>query len=130
MVRLEILSGKQAGFHTEARHFPFRVGRQADCQLQLDEDGVWAQHFEITSSRESGFKLVPQSGALVMINQQPVPEARLKSGDIITAGAVRLLFGLSATKQRGLRWREWLVWALVLGVTATQIALIIWLVSF
>ena len=46
MVQLNILSGKKAGTRTVARHFPFRIGRAAGNELQLEDDGVWDQHLD------------------------------------------------------------------------------------
>jgi hypothetical protein len=39
-----------------------------------------------------------------------------------------LQFWLAAARQRGLRAREFFVWALIAAVTAAQIALVYWLV--
>ena len=47
MVQLRILSGKMAGVDITARHFPFRIGRSAAAELQLQEDGVWERHLEL-----------------------------------------------------------------------------------
>lgn len=129
MLQLQILSGKQAGFLWEARRFPVRVGREANNDLHLEDDGVWAEHFQVTIAPEQGFSLQAHPGALVMINQTPVQTAQLKNGDLITAGAARISFRLSATRQRGLRLREWAVWSLIAGITAGQIAFIIWLLQ-
>lgn len=62
-----------------------------------------------------------------MVNQTPVQTARLRNGDIITAGAVKLSFRLAPTNQRGLRLRETLAWGLIIGVSLGQLALIGWL---
>ena len=129
MLQLQILSGKQAGHLWEARHFPVRVGRAIESDLCLEDDGVWAEHFQLTTATETGFVLAACPGAFVTVNQVPVETARLKNGDLITAGAVKLSFRLSATRQRSLRVRESLVWALVFGVSLGQIVLIAWLLA-
>lgn len=127
MLQLQILSGKQAGHLWEARRFPARVGRAAGSDLCLEEDGVWDEHFQLTSDPETGFSLVAHPGALVTVNQTPAPNARLKSGDIITAGAVKISFRLSETRQPGLRLREAMVWMLIAGVSIGQLVLISWM---
>ena len=48
MIQLAILSGKTAGTRWATRRFPVRVGRSPDCDLQLEEHGVWDEHFEIS----------------------------------------------------------------------------------
>ena len=124
MVQLQIISGKQAGLLWEARRFPVRVGRGADMDLRLEEDGVWDNHFQLDLDAETGFNIVVPPGVLLSVNQQPVQAARLRNSDIITAGAVQLSFRLSPTRQRSLRLREWLVWAVLLAVTVGQFLLI------
>jgi len=127
MLQLQIVSGKQAGLLWEARRFPAQIGRSANCDLCLEDDGVWAEHFQLTSDPTTGFSLVVQPGAAVMVNQSPVQTTRLRNGDFITAGAVKISFRLSPTNQRGLRLRESMAWGLIVGVSLGQIVLIGWL---
>ena len=129
MLQFQILSGKQAGHLWEARRFPVRVGRAAGNDLQLEEDGVWDEHFQITTDPESGFTLAAQPGALVDVNQAPVQTVHLRNGDLITAGAAKLSFRLTETRQRSLRAREWMVWAILLGISLGQLGLISWLLQ-
>jgi hypothetical protein len=118
MIQLNILSGKKAGGQTVVRHFPFRVGRAAENDLQLEDDGVWDQHLVLEFQKQEGFQLTTES----------VLDKILRNGDIITIGSARLQFWLAAARQRGLRAREFFVWALIAAVTAAQIALVYWLV--
>jgi hypothetical protein len=74
--------------------------------------------------RREGFKLAAAQNALVMVNSKPVQTALLHNGDVITLGSVKLQFWLAAARQRGLRLRERLVWALLLTVVLCQFALI------
>jgi pSer/pThr/pTyr-binding forkhead associated (FHA) protein len=129
MIQLNILSGKKAGGQRVARHFPFCVGRAAGNNLQLDDDGVWDQHLTLEFQRNEGFKLSTATNALAAINNEPVQNAILRNGDTITIGSVKLQFWLAAAKQRGLRVREFCVWALIATVTAAQLALVYWLVG-
>lgn len=127
MLQLQIVSGKQAGLLWEARRFPVQVGRSTGCDLCLEDDGVWVEHFQLTSDPVVGFSLTAQPGALVMVNQTPVQTTRLRNGDFITAGAVKISFRLTSTNQRGLRLREAMAWGLIVGVSLIQFALISWL---
>ena len=129
MFQFQILSGKQAGHLWEARRFPVRVGRAPDSDLCFEDDGVWPEHFALTAAAETGFTLSAHPGALVTVNQAPVSTALLKNGDVVTAGAVKLAFQLSATRQRSLRAREWFVWAVISGVSLGQVVLIAWLLG-
>ncbi len=127
MLQLEILSGKQAGFLWDARRFPVRVGRAAGNDLQIEEDGMWDEHLRVELKQGEGFVITAHPGALLSVNQSPVETARLRNGDIITAGSARIAFRLSQTKQRGLKLREVFVWLVIAGITVSQLALIGWL---
>jgi predicted component of type VI protein secretion system len=123
MIQLNVLSGKKAGSQTVVRRFPFCVGRAADNDLQLDDDGVWNQHLAL-EFQSGGFNLAVAPSALVAVNGEPFQNQTLRNGDIITIGSAKLQFWLAAARQRGLRFREFFVWTLIAAVTAAQIALI------
>ena len=123
MIQLNVLSGKKAGNRAAVRHFPFRVGRAPENHLQLEDDGVWDQHLAL-EFLSGGFNLSVAPGALVAVNGGPFQNQILRNGDTITLGSAKLQFWLAAARQRGLRWRELFVWALIAAVTAAQIALI------
>lgn len=127
MLQLQILSGKQAGLLWDARRFPVRVGRAAGNDLQIEEDGVWDEHLQVELKTGDGFILTAHPGALVSVNQTPVETVRLRNGDIITAGSVRIAFRLSQTTQRGLKLREAFIWLLLAGITISQLVMIGWL---
>jgi pSer/pThr/pTyr-binding forkhead associated (FHA) protein len=128
MIQLDILSGKKAGIQTVARIFPFRIGRAAGSDLQLDDDGVWDQHLALEFQKEEGFKLITATNALAAINNEPVQSKILRNGDTITIGSVKVQFWLAAARQRGLHLRESFVWALLVFVTIGQFALLYWLI--
>jgi pSer/pThr/pTyr-binding forkhead associated (FHA) protein len=127
MIQLDILSGKRAGAQSVVRRFPFRIGRTAQNDLQLEEDGVWDQHLVLEFQKQEGFNLSTVANALAVVNGQPVQKTILRNGDIITLGSARLQFWLAAAQQRGLRFSENFVWALLIFVTLGQFILIYWL---
>jgi len=127
MLQLQLLSGKSAGVVWAARRFPVHVGRASGNDLQLEDDGVWNEHFQVALNPAEGFVLTVQPGALVTVNQTPLMTTRLRNGDLITAGAAQLCFRLRETCQRGLWLREWLVWTLLVAVLLGEIALVGWL---
>ena len=128
MIQFKILSGKKAGDQFVARHFPFRIGRATGNDLKLEDDGVWDQHLVLEFQKQEGFKLTTSSNALAAVNGEPAQGKILRNGDIITIGSARLQFWLAATRQRGLRFREFFIWALIAAVTAAQLALVYWLI--
>ena len=127
MVQLKVLSGKMAGTETVVRHFPFRVGRSAEANLRAEEEGVWEQHLELSFDRETGFSLVSHPEAQVSVNGQVLRETVLRNGDVIEAGALKIRFWLSPTRQYRLTLREWLTWIGFAVIAAVQLALIYWL---
>jgi pSer/pThr/pTyr-binding forkhead associated (FHA) protein len=128
MVELRILSGKMAGVSWTARRFPVRVGRSAGADLQLEEPGVFDDHFQIRLHSESAFELAARPDAPVSVNAHPVQQKKLANGDTIGFGSVKIQFWLGAPRQRGLKISENLVWALLAAVCAGQVFLIAWLV--
>jgi len=122
MIQLNILSGKQAGTQTVARHFPFRIGRVPGNELQLADDGVWDQHLTLEFQPQSGFNLATAPDALATVNGEPVQNTVLRNGDTITVGSVKIQFWL-------LRLREAFVWTLLVFVTLSQFALLYWLLG-
>jgi hypothetical protein len=128
MIQLNVLSGKKAGSQTVVRRFPFRIGRTAQNDLSLDDDGIWDSHLSLELQRDNQrFILAVAPNALVSVNNHPVENAPLRNGDIIGLGSVKLQFWLAAVQQRGLRLRELFVWGLIVLVTLAQFALIYWL---
>jgi pSer/pThr/pTyr-binding forkhead associated (FHA) protein len=124
MIQLKILSGKKAGSQTAVRRFPFRIGRAPGNDLQLEDDGVWNQHLVLEFQKKENFNLTTAPDALATVNGAPVQKTVLRNGDIIALGSATLQFWLAAARQRGLRFREGFVWALLIFVTLGQFILI------
>ena len=129
MVQLQLHTGKQAGTQWVARRFPVRIGRSPASDLQLEEPGVWDNHLELNLDPAQGVTLTAQADALVTVNREAVQAARLRNGDSIEVGSVRLQFWLAETRQRGLRVREWFVWCLLAAVSLGEVALVYWLLK-
>ena len=129
MVQLKVLSGTRAGTAFVANHFPVRIGRSSNSDIQLEEPGVWDEHFQITLNPEAGCALQSSPSALVTVNGQPVKHAALRNGDLLEIGSLKIQFWLSEVPQRGLAFREGFVWSVILAVCLGQIALIYWLVG-
>jgi hypothetical protein len=127
MVQIKILSGTMAGSSWDARHFPVRIGRSTNSDLQLEEPGVWDDHLTLSLDPAEGFLLQTEPNALASINGHPAPNAILRNGDTIEIGSVKLQFWLSEPQQRGQVLREIFVWTLITVVCLAQIALVYWL---
>jgi len=127
VIQLRIVSGKQAGQEIVVRRFPFRVGRAANSDLQLDDPGVWDQHLQIDFQRSDGFAFRAQGEALVSINGEKIQSGTLRNGDLIELGSAQLRFWLARTMQKTLRVREALTLTALIALFAGQILLIYWL---
>ena len=93
----------------------------------MEEEGVWDQHLQVDFKPRDGFYLTTQPNALASVNGQPVRETRLRNGDGVEIGALKMQFWLGQTRQAGLRFREWFTWAAIAALCLAQIALIYWL---
>jgi predicted component of type VI protein secretion system len=115
VIQLSILYGERAGREFVARRFPFLIGRAPPNHLPIQADGVWDRHLEIHFRRDDGFHLKTCAGALVAVNGQPVTQTRLRNGDLLELGSLKLRFWLAPAVQHSLRPRELLTWG-ALGV--------------
>jgi predicted component of type VI protein secretion system len=122
MVQLQILSGRKAGFAWVPRELPVRIGRSASCDLQLEEPGVWNEHFTIEIHPGTGIVLQAFPDALVTANGQLVQHTVLRNGDTVEVGALKMRFWLSEASQ-GRSGSGWLLAFLIGAVWAAQIAL-------
>jgi predicted component of type VI protein secretion system len=129
VIQLQLLSGRQAGSETVARHFPFCIGRGPEADLQLDDGGVWDSHLQIEFRRGEGFVFSTNSQAVTLVNGARVENGLLRNGDLIELGAMKLRFWLARSEQKSLRFREALTWAAFCALFAGQIALIYWLLN-
>lgn len=126
MIRLQILSGKQAGQLVLARRFPFRVGRANGADLQSAEPGVWDEHFRIDYRAGEGFSLIPAASSRTLLNARTIdtPE-HLANGAEITAGSLRLRLMLADPPPRDLVLREAMTWIVLALVAALECWLIV-----
>ncbi|MEY2429325.1 MAG: Inner rane component of cytoplasmic domain [Verrucomicrobiota bacterium] len=129
MVQFKILSGTKAGTTWVARRFPVRIGRSATDDLQLQEQGIWDEHLRMDFQPGAGFILKALPDAPATVNGQAVQQAKLRNGDLIEIGSLKMQFSLSETRQSGLRLREWLTWSAFAAISLGQVALIYWLLG-
>jgi len=127
VIQLQILSGKQAGHDIVVRRFPFVLGREVTAGLPLDENGVWERHLEITFQRGEGFLFTARPEALAIINGERMENGRLRNGDLVELGSVKIRFWLARSGQKTMGFREGLTWSALILLFAAQVALIYWL---
>lgn len=128
MFQLNILSGKMAGTVCVARRFPFRVGRNADADLVSDEPGVWENHLDFQFLPGQGIQATAHGEALMTLNAERLASARLRNGDVIEIGGLKLRFWLSDVALVSHRLREIFTWIGLALLFVFQLAIIYWLV--
>ncbi len=124
MLQFRAIAGSRQATVWDAEGFPVQIGRAANAGIRLEETGVWDQHAQVTFDAEEGFILLSEGGATTRVNGEPVQQVRLRNGDIIEVGSVKLQCWLSEVKRQNLAWRENLVWGLLILVTVLQLILI------
>jgi hypothetical protein len=124
MIELQVLSGQRMGKAVQVRRFPVLVGRHASDDLHFQEPGVWDRHLQLTLSPSEGVTLTVAPNARATVNGRVVQTARLRNGDVLELGSVRLRFSLAATCQRDLRLREGLTWLALAALCAAQLGLL------
>ena len=121
MFRLEILSGRKAGFTCEARHFPFGVGRSVTRGLQVNDFGVGEHHMDLVV-QDGRLSLVNKTDATTLCNYEPVLESiPIRNGDVISAGALSFRIVLGDIAQKQFSWHSRMAIVLVLIVTVVQL---------
>jgi pSer/pThr/pTyr-binding forkhead associated (FHA) protein len=81
-----------------------RIGRHEENDVRLSDKTVHRHHAVLELTGEHGYTITDLSGAEgngVLVNAERVTQARLRHGDIIELGAVKLRFALNDGKTSG-----------------------------
>ena len=116
MIELIELGDRSSGRRFQTDAAPVRLGRRSELEVPLSEPGVWDLHADIQLDPAGWFFIRSQGQALVTVNQQPITEQRLRNGDVLGIGSLKLQFTLRSAPQKALRSREMGVWVLILAV--------------
>lgn len=103
---------------------PFSVGRSAQDDLRIEDNGVWDRHARVELRDRQRAVLIASEQARTSVNGQPIREAILRNGDILQIGSVQLQFSLSPAVHRGLRFREALTWIGIALMALAEVALV------
>jgi pSer/pThr/pTyr-binding forkhead associated (FHA) protein len=92
--RLVQVSGPDSGKSLSVPAPPSRllIGSAAQCQLVLADPAVAAEHAEVTRDLDGVLIRAIDPGHALEINGQPLQQRRLRDGDELLLGAVRVLF--------------------------------------
>lgn len=127
MVEIWMLEGKQAGAWWMARHFPVRIGRDPECDVALDDPGVWDHHVELDYERDAGFLARPLSDGIVLVDDQPVGAVPVRNGSTLRLGGALLQFWIAPAAQRAFTVLEACLWTGLLLLCAGEVWLMLWL---
>lgn len=87
-----ISSGRMEGRQFVVDKPVVTIGRDERCDIALYYDRDVAMSHAVLRWDGSGYSIMPEGNATVLVNNQPVRSQRLKDGDVITVGQTRLLF--------------------------------------
>ncbi|MFM7215513.1 MAG: FHA domain-containing protein [Verrucomicrobiota bacterium] len=123
---IELATGESGGARVfEGNRLPLLVGRgQADHILDLP--GVWDRHLMLSRDEEGWLMVAPQGEAMVFRGGERIGGAtRLRNGDTLELGSVRLRFRISSCRQRPLKILETSAWLILLALAAAQVLLLV-----
>lgn len=121
MIELIVINDPAPGrrFHADAA--PVRLGRRADLEVVLRDAGVWENHAEIAANDDGWFLIRAVGAAHVSVNEHPIKEHRLRNGDVLGMGSVKLQFTLRNPPQRSLKGREVAAWLMIVAVVCLAV---------
>jgi pSer/pThr/pTyr-binding forkhead associated (FHA) protein len=92
--RLVVLDGRSSGTTLPLHPAPSSVtlGRAESCTLVLDDDDVSHEQLRIERDTEGAWAASLDAANAVLLNARPFERRRLRDGDELTLGAIRLLF--------------------------------------
>jgi pSer/pThr/pTyr-binding forkhead associated (FHA) protein len=124
MLQLTVL-GEGRDQVTPVDRYPFRIGRAPNDQLRIQAPGVWESHCTLEWRAPDGIHLVGCPEAIIVVNGQRVSEIRVRNGDLLEMGGVRLLLSVRPSPQRSFRLLEILVWIGLAAVGLAQVYLML-----
>lgn len=98
MYRLLFINGKFKGKRLTIQQGAVLIGRDPECQIDLDDDDEVSRHHALIESR-GGSPVIRDLDATnrVVVNNQPVKEHRLRSGDRIEIGRTVIEYQAGST---------------------------------
>ncbi len=123
---LRVLTGLHAGKVVRIGHFPFSVGR-GGADLNLNDQGVWAEHFRIVLEPDLRLRLICRPEATVRVGDVSMNEWLFKVGETFVCGGVKLSLERENTGQASQRWNERFLWLVLIAILAVEMMLV-WLV--
>jgi len=124
VVQLNILNSEPADPVRVVRHFPCRIGRARGVDLRFEEPGVWEHHATLLFVPGEGVCIQSAPEALVAVNGQRVERMRLRNGDRLECGSVKLQFWLATVEQGSLWPREACTWLALAALCLLQLWII------
>lgn len=123
---IELATGESGGTRVfEENHLPISVGR-GQVDHALDRPGVWDRHLMLSRDEQGWLVVAPQGEAMVFRGGERIGGAtRLRNGDTLELGSVKLRFRISSCRQRPLRILETSAWFLLFALLAVQVLLLV-----
>jgi len=125
MIELIVLNDPPPGRRFQLGAAPIRLGRRRGLEVVLIDPGVWDDHAEISATPEGWFRVRAAGQAHLSVNDHPVTEHRLRTGDVLGIGSVKVQFELRRPLQVSLGLRETAVWILIAAVVVAAIVVML-----
>jgi hypothetical protein len=125
MFCLTVVQGKQQGHSVSIDRYPFVIGKNQEAQLRLSDPGIWDNHLaiELTVGESPTIKRIGDGS--ISVNSDPIENATLRNGDIITIGAAQLRFNSAPAKRKSLVFQNSASWIAMILVVILEIFLVI-----
>jgi pSer/pThr/pTyr-binding forkhead associated (FHA) protein len=124
MLQVTVLGQAQATV-TQISSYPFRIGRAPGDHLRIQAPGVWDNHITLEWRAAEGIHLVGSPESLTAVNGHLVKETRIRNGDLVQIGGVRLLLSVAPAAQRSFRPLEIVIWTALGAVGLAQLYLML-----
>ncbi len=123
---IELATGESGGTQVFGENrLPLLVGRD-HADLVLDRSGVWNRHLVLFRDAEGWLMVAPQDDATVFRGGERIDGAtRLRNGDTLELGAVKIRFRIASCHQRPLRILETSAWLVLSALVAVQVLLLV-----
>ncbi len=89
--RLIVLTGRRKGERITIGDEPITIGRDARCEIWVDDADVALRHARIEEKGDSLRIQDLESMGKIVVNNHEVSEAKLKHGDVVSIGRTRFL---------------------------------------
>lgn len=106
---------------------PFVVGRGPEAALTVEAPGVWERHLSFDLVRGKGLVVSVGPGAVAYVEGRAFDHHRVRNGDEVKAGVLRLRVSVGPPRRKRLKVGDWMLWGMLALVSAGQGVVVWWM---